>query len=179
MGSATAASGTGTAATTSASGSQTTSTSGSAAGATSGVGSASGTSTASRSGNATSTSSTGVASSSSSSSSFPQAAIIAIAVLAAVVGLLVIFILWRFCRERSIEPQQQTQFYQQQYPVPWANPPTSTLQRADAPYVYPLISQSPRPETTELSGDAATQAGQVHETDASVHRIELAASNRK
>ncbi|KAF2671183.1 hypothetical protein BT63DRAFT_210032 [Microthyrium microscopicum] len=101
----------------------------------------------------------------------PQTAAIAIAVLAGVVVLLVIFIIWRCRRSRKNAqahiPQAQPQF--QQYPG------GSPMNAPVSPVSYPVhpsppMYKAPTPMAHELTGQGVT--GPVYEANA-VHRVEL------
>jgi hypothetical protein len=108
---------------------------------------------------------------SSSKSSLPQAAIIAIAVLATIVAMLALFIYWNFIRKRKERQAQSAR-------VP-SNQPMNTTQnfpRNDAPYATPAVFKSPDSRVEELSGNPAS--GPIYETGTGQH-IELDASSRR
>lgn len=119
----------------------------------------------------------------SSSSRLSRSATIAIAVLATAVGMLVIFIIWRFCKMRRGSNQQQQPL--QNAPQHTAGFPTDApvSERAGGTYSTPPPYRSPHPETREVSGISAPPAGApqarpVYETDA-IHRVELDTGIRK
>ena len=101
---------------------------------------------------------------------------IAIAVLAAIVALLVAFIIWRFCSRRS-KPTA---------PLPVSVVPPTTSEPASVASPSPWAYKAPTPMAQELSGNAAppqsghvaqplsgnAAQGPIYEADP-VHRVEL------